>query len=130
MVHRGSSTCDHALRRVLVSRIFTAISDNQGLAAAAVGFATALIALLVQLGVRITPEQTAAVLAFVTTLFALVGIVAKVATVPKTPSSTSPSILQVPPAGTVLVTTAAAAAPGPVPADAIIAAPNVNPPQP
>jgi len=113
-----------------VSRIFTAISDNPGLAAAAVGFATALIALLVQLGVRITPEQTAAVLAFVTTLFALVGIVAKVATVPKTPSSTSPSILQVPPAGTVLVTTAAAAAPGPVPADAIIAAPNVNPPQP
>jgi uncharacterized membrane protein len=107
------------------------ITDNPAAAAAITGFIATLLALLVAFGVHVTPEQVQAILAFIAALWLLVGVIGHYTTVPKTPSSTSPGILQVPPPGTVLVTTEAAAAKGPVtPSGTVATSPATTPPTP
>lgn len=97
------------------------ISDNPA-AAAAVAFFVAFIAALTQFGVALTQGQQASLVGLFVAGLALFLLLFKT-TVAKTPSSTSAG-LQTPPPGTVLVTTAAANKPAPVPAGSVVAGPT------
>lgn len=99
----------------------TIITDNPALVS---GLATSLLMLLVAFGVPLTDEQHQAILGLVAAITAILAFVAHQATVPKTPSDAEPQKLQVPPAGTVLVTDAGAQAAGPVPDEEIVAKPT------
>ena len=102
--------------------MLTKISDNPAESTGIIGtFVAALMGVLVTFGVPLTQPQMTAILVFVAALYAVLTWINHVLTVPKTPSSTAPATLQVPPPGTVLVTTAAAAAKAPVPAGSVIA---------
>lgn len=102
----------------------TRLSDNPGATTGVIGiFVASLLALASTFGVRITPEQTTAILVFVAALFGLVTWLLNVLTVPRTPSSIS-APLQTPPPGTVLVATKAAEKPAVVKSVDIVAGPT------
>ncbi len=102
--------------------------ENLDRPAAIVGLFRALFLFLVAVGVTITVPQQETALVLIAALIPIISLaftkITTMLTVTKNPTTMNPDLLQVPPPGTVLVLTKAAAEPKPVPTGAVIAGPT------